>query len=126
MADDVAGLRWEALDLVGQRPLGASALVMEIDHPVEATQLGDEIALRVGHPVQVAVVGHVHRRLELHVVPPPPRELLEEVLAAHRPDPDYGLTAAQRERRDLLSKLRGEEPLSDRELRRALVLALSE
>lgn len=97
---------------------------------VNLTQLADELERSLGHPVQMTLsngngFADEERPAFLFVSPSAPEDEILDVVADHRPDPDYGLSGEQRERTRLLSKLRAGEELSAAELSKALLLALS-
>jgi hypothetical protein len=110
--------------------------LVELAKVVNAAQLQDEIEAAAGCLVQIASVNPCpeveagpDNPVRLYVTPPLPERLLDEVVAAHEPDDDYGLTPHQRERRELLGKLRNlkeNETLSVQELQRALMLTLTD
>lgn len=117
-------------------PFGREECVsIDLTREINPSQLADEICERTGRPsFQVLVANpepgrhHLNRTLpdRLHVSPPVDEDVLRELIGAHEPDPDYGLTEEQREQRDLLGKLRDGKSLSPKELNRALMLVLTE
>lgn len=116
-------------------PFGQQDCVsMDLVREVNLSQLADEIGAAAGVQVQLTVANpepgkhHLNRTLpnRLHVLPPIPEQVLREVISAHEPDADYGLTEEQRERFALLEKLRQDKKLTSAEMAQALIVALSE
>lgn len=104
---------------------------VDVAKEVGLPQLADEIEAETGVQVQLTLSRsrtggaptptHPSR---LHVCPPVEEDVLRRVIAAHEADPDYGLTPEQRERAELLEKLRQGKSLSGKELNLALRFAL--
>lgn len=113
----------------GKEDCAAIDLTCEVD----PSQLADEIYAMVGIRVQIsicrvpvngAVTEASPRRM--HVCPVVQEDVLREVIAAHEIDPDYGLTEEQRERRNLIAKLRDGREMTGQERDRLLLLTLTE
>lgn len=118
----------DALAIVN--PFGnRDAAVVDLNKEVSLSQLADEISTRTGIKTELVLTqprpSSAFRSPRLHMCPPVDEETLREVIAAHEPDQDYGLSDDQRERVDLLKRLREGKKMTQEELQRALVLSLS-
>lgn len=107
-------------------PFGdAEAVSVDLYHcEIGLTQLADEIAARTGFEVQLILAPIDECSDKLYVSPPVEAVLLDELIAAHEMDDLYSLTPEQRERREMVMKLNGDEPLTPEDIRRALGMAL--
>lgn len=118
--------------VAASNPFGQQdSAMVQLHKQVNLSQLVDELAVATGRTVQVALVnpspGNNLRdgEVRLYVTPPLPEHVLAEVVGAHEPDELYGLDEGQRERAELVAKLRRGEELSPAERDRALLLVLA-
>lgn len=103
-------------------PFGDS-LRMVVDSPPNVVQLQDELEEALGAEVSLSLAwSEEDRSGVLHVSPGPQeaRQIIEETVAAHCPDPRYGLTEEDSLRSSVFEKIRQGEDLDLREVNVAI------
>ena len=105
-------------------PFPSDCLRLRVVKTINITQLADELEKALGVEFQLTYSALEDGAGYLFVSPPTSEDDILDVVGDHSPDPDYGLTADQKERSVLLAKLKDGKGLSQEELIRALVLAL--
>ena len=108
------------------------SVTLDLQREVNVTQLADEISALVGFEVSLALVNLTPELDVTHggtqrlcVMPAIKDHILLQALADHEPDELYGFSDDQRKRQELVVKLKKGEPMTEEEMRQALLLALS-
>ncbi|MGW1436847.1 hypothetical protein ACWD7M_16550 [Streptomyces griseus] len=119
----------------GGDPFGGGSHQISWPRSVGVGQLQHEITQALGPDVRIAVSiptdGHggdhevcEQHRLEIYVSPSSAGAGVQKLLSAHRPDPYYGMSAAEIERVQLEEKIRSGAALTMAEMQSALRLLL--
>jgi len=117
LPDDVVMVTASADQLAMVNPFGdRKCSVVTVSRDVSVSQLIDEITTDTGMDVQVVLTRTKDGIDRLFVCPPVELDSLSRIVAAHEPDPRYGMSAEQREHEDLLDKMKRGEPLSQKEM----------
>ncbi|MFE6000279.1 hypothetical protein ACFQ6C_26020 [Streptomyces sp. NPDC056454] len=112
-------------------PFGGGSHRISWSRDVVVGQLQNEISLALGDGVRIAVAVptdddgidyeiSAQHRLTIFVTPASAGAGVEEALAAHRPDPYYGMTPEEVERAQLEEKIRSGAELTMRDMQAAL------
>lgn len=113
--------------LAMSNPFGDTACAsVDLGKVVNVTQLADEIGARTGFPVMLAMITAERKPSKLYVRPVVEEDVIMAAVSAHEPDDLYGMDTLQRKRHELRQKLLSGDELSDREVREALRLTLSD
>lgn len=122
LPDDVVMVTASADQLAMVNPFGdRKCSVVTVSRDVNVSQLTDEIVADTGMDVQAVLTRTKDGIDRLFVCPPVELDALSGIVAAHKPDARYGMSAEQREYEDLLDKMKRGEPLSQEEMVRAML-----
>lgn len=119
----------------GGDPFGGGSHLIEWPRAVTVGQFQDEVAQACGDDVRIAVTvptnedGTDHtvsgqHPLKVYVSASADLSSVRKVLAAHRPDPYYGMSDDDVRRAQLEEKIRSDEDLTLREINQALQMML--